>query len=85
MLSNARDRGPMFSVGARRSRAFGMCAKTMTGFAGERTDRRHGTSISGQDDRNERGICLEPPEYVTVIARVPAGVDAGTASVEFEQ
>lgn len=24
----------------------------------------HGTSISGQDDRDEMGICLEPPDYV---------------------
>jgi hypothetical protein len=45
----------------------------------------HGTSITGQDDRDEMGICLEPPEYVTGIARVPAGTDAGDASVEFEQ
>lgn len=45
----------------------------------------HGTSISGQDDRDEMGICLEPPEYVTGVARVPAGVDAPTATVEFEQ
>jgi uncharacterized protein len=45
----------------------------------------HGTSITGQDDRDEMGICLEPPEYVTGIARVPAGVDADTATVEFEQ
>lgn len=45
----------------------------------------HGTSISGQDDRDEMGICLEPPEYVTGIARVPAGVDTQTATVEFEQ
>jgi hypothetical protein len=25
----------------------------------------HGTAISGQDDRDEMGICLEPPEYIT--------------------
>jgi len=24
----------------------------------------HGTNIEGQDDRDETGICLEPPEYV---------------------
>lgn len=36
----------------------------------------HGTSVTGQDDRDEMGICLEPPEYVTGIARVPAGTDA---------
>jgi hypothetical protein len=45
----------------------------------------HGTSISGQDDRDEMGICLEPPQYVTGIARVPAGIDTQTATVEFEQ
>src|ERR1700759_1407415 len=45
----------------------------------------HGTSISGQDDRDEMGICLGPPQYVTGIARVPAGIDAQTATVEFEQ
>jgi hypothetical protein len=28
----------------------------------------HGTSISGQDDRDEMGLCLEPPEYVTGLA-----------------
>ena len=50
----------------------------------------HGTSIAGQDDRDEMGICLEPPEYITGIARVPAGVDddgvdRDTAAVQFEQ
>ncbi len=45
----------------------------------------HGTSIGGQDDRDEMGICLEPPEYVTGVARVPAGVGEGVGSVEFEQ
>ena len=29
----------------------------------------HGTSISGQDDRDEMGICLEPPELVTGLVR----------------
>ncbi len=45
----------------------------------------HGTAIGGQDDRDEMGICLEPPAYVTGIARVPAGIGAETATVEFEQ
>jgi len=45
----------------------------------------HGTSISGQDDRDEMGICLEPHEYVTGVARVPAGIGEGVGSVEFEQ
>ncbi|RBY91861.1 nucleotidyltransferase [Blastococcus sp. TBT05-19] len=44
----------------------------------------HGTSISGQDDRDEIGICLEPPEFVTGLARVPSGLST-TATVEFEQ
>jgi len=34
----------------------------------------HGTSISGQDDRDEMGICLEPPEFVTGVARVGDGI-----------
>jgi hypothetical protein len=45
----------------------------------------HGTAISGQDDRDEMGICLEPPEYITGLARVPAGTAATDATVPFEQ
>src|ERR1700734_3524898 len=45
----------------------------------------HGTSVSGQDDRDEMGLCLEPAEYVTGLARVPAGNVADGATVEFEQ
>jgi uncharacterized protein len=44
----------------------------------------HGTSIHGQDDRDEMGLCLEPPRFVTGLARVPAGLST-TARVEFEQ
>jgi hypothetical protein len=44
----------------------------------------HGTSISGQDDRDEMGICFEPHEYVTGLARVPAGV-SDTRTIPFEQ
>jgi len=44
----------------------------------------HGTSITGQDDRDEMGLCLEPPRFVTGLARVPAG-RSSTATVEFEQ
>ena len=29
----------------------------------------HGTSVSNQDDRDEMGICLEPPEYVTGLGK----------------
>src|SRR5258708_31612142 len=32
----------------------------------------HGTSITGQDDRDKMGLCLEPPEFVTGLARVRA-------------
>lgn len=45
----------------------------------------HGTSISGQDDRDEMGICLEPPRFVTGLARVPNGTRAGEETVPFEQ
>lgn len=45
----------------------------------------HGTSIAGQDDRDEMGLCLEPPQYVTGLARVPAGTGATSATVPFEQ
>ncbi len=45
----------------------------------------HGTSISGQDDRDEMGICLEPHRFVTGLARVPRGIDDRGQEVEFEQ
>ena len=45
----------------------------------------HGTSISGQDDRDEMGICLEPPEFVTGLARVPNGIGGDGPAVVFEQ
>ena len=44
----------------------------------------HGTSIRGQDDRDEMGLCLEPPQFVTGLARVPSGFSS-TATVAFEQ
>lgn len=45
----------------------------------------HGTSIAGQDDRDEMGVCLEPPEFVTGLARVPNGTRDVGPSVRFEQ
>lgn len=45
----------------------------------------HGTSVSGQDDRDEMGICLEPARFVTGLARVPNGIDGLGHSVRFEQ
>jgi hypothetical protein len=41
----------------------------------------HGTSVTGQDDRDEMGICLEPPEDVTGLARVPAGTKPASAGL----
>lgn len=34
----------------------------------------HGTGVAGQDDRDEMGLCVEPPQFVTGLARVPSGV-----------
>jgi uncharacterized protein len=45
----------------------------------------HGTSITGQDDRDEMGLCLEPPQFVTGLARVPDGTRGPGSSVRFEQ
>jgi uncharacterized protein len=45
----------------------------------------HGTSVTGQDDRDEMGLCLEPPQFVTGLARVPNGTGGLTPSVRFEQ
>ena len=45
----------------------------------------HGTSITGQDDRDEMGLCLEPPQFVTGLARVPDGAGGLAPSVRFEQ
>ncbi len=69
---------PHASEEARRIAERGLILRTQVGSG------VHGTSISGQDDRDEMGLCLEPPEYVTGLARVPAGVGSATA-VEFEQ
>lgn len=45
----------------------------------------HGTSIAGQDDRDEMGLCLEPSEFITGLARVPNGTGGLGPSVRFEQ
>jgi hypothetical protein len=44
----------------------------------------HGTAVGGQDDRDEMGVCLEPPEHVTGLARVPVGTSS-TGTVVFQQ
>jgi uncharacterized protein len=45
----------------------------------------HGTAITGQDDRDEMGLCLEPPQFVTGLARVPNGTGGRGPLVRFEQ
>jgi hypothetical protein len=45
----------------------------------------HGTAVSGQDDRDEMGLCLEPPQFVTGLAQVPNGIQGLGPSVRFEQ
>jgi hypothetical protein len=45
----------------------------------------HGTAVSGQDDRDEMGLCLEPPRFVTGLARVPNGIGGEGPAVVFEQ
>ena len=45
----------------------------------------HGTAITGQDDRDEMGLCLEPPRFVTGLARVPNGIGSQHPRVRFEQ
>ena len=45
----------------------------------------HGTAITGQDDRDEMGLCLEPREHVTGVATVPGRVGDEPAGIRFEQ
>jgi len=50
----------------------------------------HGTSISGQDDRDEMGVCVEPPDTVTGLSRFehyqyrtqPEGVCSGPGDLD---
>ena len=42
----------------------------------------HGTAVDGQDDRDELGVCLEPVEFVTGLARVRT---PGGREIPFEQ
>jgi uncharacterized protein len=45
----------------------------------------HGTAVTGQDDRDEMGLCLEPPPFVTGLAQVRNGTRGSGPSVRFEQ
>jgi hypothetical protein len=56
---------PHASEEARRLAEEGMILRAQVGSG------VHGTSISGQDDRDEMGICLEPPEFVTGLVGYP--------------
>ncbi|WP_208322317.1 nucleotidyltransferase domain-containing protein [Mumia sp. ZJ430] len=69
---------PHASEEARRIAEDGLILRTQVGSG------VHGTAISGQDDRDEMGICLEPQSFVTGLARVPSGLDA-RARLRFEQ
>lgn len=70
---------PHASDEARRIAERGLILRTQVGSG------VHGTSVTGQDDRDEMGICLEPPEYVTGLARVPNGIAGEGPSVRFDQ
>src|SRR5215467_2660501 len=70
---------PHASEEARRIAEDGMILRVQVGSG------VHGTSISGQDDRDEMGICLEPARFVTGLARVPSGVAATGGTVPFQQ
>lgn len=45
----------------------------------------HGTSVTGQDDRDEMGLCFEPREFVTGIRQVPKSAREDHGSIPFEQ
>lgn len=70
---------PHASEEARRLAEAGLILRTQVGSG------VHGTSITGQDDRDEMGICLEPPAFVTGLARVPSGTGSVGRTVPFEQ
>lgn len=70
---------PHASEEARRLAESGMILRVQVGSG------VHGTSVDGQDDRDEMGICLEPPEFVTGLARVPGGTGGRGTRAPFEQ
>src|SRR5215471_5020094 len=70
---------PHASEEARRIAADGMILRVQVGSG------VHGTSVSGQDDRDEMGLCLAPPRFVTGLARVPSGRPGLSPRVRFEQ
>lgn len=73
-------RHPHASEEARRIAEDGMILRVQVGSG------VHGISIDGgNDDRDEMGVCLEPPPFVTGLARVPNGIAGEHGLVVFEQ
>jgi hypothetical protein len=70
---------PHASEEARRIAEDGMILRVQVGSG------VHGTSVARQDDRDEMGLCLEPPQFVTGLARVPNGTRGQAPLVLFEQ
>jgi uncharacterized protein len=70
---------PHASEAARRIAEDGLILRAQVGSGA------HGTAMAGQDDRDEMGLCLEPPQYITGIAQVPSGTGDGAATIPFEQ
>jgi hypothetical protein len=70
---------PHASEEARRIAGDGMILRVQVGSG------VHGTSVTGQDDRDEMGLCLEPPQFVTGLARIPSGTRGQAPLVPFEQ
>lgn len=69
---------PHASEAARETAQHGLILRTQVGSG------VHGTAVSGQDDHDEMGICLEPAEFVTGLARVPRGLE-DEGWIPFEQ
>lgn len=73
-------RHPHASEEARRIASDGMILRVQVGSG------VHGITIDGgNDDRDEMGICLEPPAFVTGLARVPNGIAGEHERIAFEQ
>src|ERR1700729_2457435 len=58
------DRGKHGSDEARRIAETGTILRCLIGSG------VHGISVSDQDDRDEMGICIEPPEYIIGLRRI---------------
>src|SRR4051794_22129137 len=73
-------RHPHASEEARRIASNGLILRVQVGSG------VHGITVDGgNDDRDEMGICLEPPAFVTGLARVPNGIAGEQERIAFEQ